>query len=246
MQSFSLLRVNFLFVVLCALLLGSISCNGGGGDSGDSVSESSRGTIFGSSVYSRPTTSTAIRLVHGSIDGVPVDLRVADAVHQSAAFAEEKNYKAVPPGEVMLVVEQGNSPGAVRAQIPAMLAPNTEYTLFLFGEAGAGRQQIRLMEDLIARPGIGRAHIQVLHAAEGISSVKIVGLEREVGPVAYGTTSGFVEVASGMQVVGIISNTGAEIGRVAIDLAEHGEATLMVTGSASLGTLFFPIYRDRD
>lgn len=225
-------------VALAALGAMMLAACGGGGGGGDGGGPAGR------------TTDTALRLIHASIDAVPLTVTVNQGgtlvpVH-TARYAQATDYFRLEEGDALLTVERANSPGSTVVQFPLQLAKETEYTLFAVGEARKGNFRVTLLQDIVARPEEGLAHLQVMNGYDhaGPLSVSVGGLNK--GPLTLGATTGFFEVASGPQTLIISTSQGGELARVALDLPDRGEATIVVSGAGDLGVHYITIYNDLD
>lgn len=236
-------RIRFINIIGGQLLFGLLSllvvgCSGGGGgDSGGKSNALSRGT------------GTAIRIIHASIDSVPLQLRVgADTkILQSAKYSTEVFYAKVPSGDNLVVIEGVNAPQSVVFNSTVTLKPKTEYSVFVYGSSEGGAPTASLIEDTVLRPEAGRSLFRVMHGYQGHGaiSVEVVGAV-SLDPVNFGAASAFVEIPSGPQTVVVRNSKGGELARLTIDALDRGDLSLVVTGATRLGVMFTPVYRDLD
>lgn len=220
--------INHFALLTIAITL--TSCSGGGGGDG------------GGGVVGR-TTDTALRIIHGALDASPVTLKIGEETLQSARFAELKNYVRTSDGATAIVVERANDPGVTVSTFGVTLKDKTEYTVFLYGEVSRGSFATRLLEDIVSRPEAGLANFQVLNAFQDGGEIVVTIAGKPLDSVAFGGTSGFIEVPSGPQTVTVSGGASATL---ALDIPDRGEITLLVTGDRALGVLFTPVYTDLD
>lgn len=214
------------------LLVFFSSCSGGGGGDGGGGGR---------------TRDTAVRIVHGAIEAVPVSvLGGVDQLIQTARYAEATTYAPVNDGPITLSVERLNSPGVVLRNIQATLEKKTEYTLFVFGSAEGSNLNISLLTDNTERPEPGMAHLAVLNGYQGPGSIFAQSSDVVLGEVGFGSTSGFQLVASGPQTILVRDASGNALSSITTTIADRGELTLLVTGSSELGVLFTTLYNDLD
>ena len=155
----------FLFVVLSFVSIFFTACSGGGGGGENSGASDDSASL-------ERSTSTAIRLLHGSIDSTPVDLYVDGELVQTARFAQERFYTRVPPGLRAIELRRTNSTRLVSG-FSVELASDTEYTIFLYGEARDADLSVDLLEDISLRPEDGSANFRVFNAYHGVSSISV-------------------------------------------------------------------------
>jgi len=225
-------------LLLLFLIVGVTGCGGGGGDG-----ETSNGR----------TTSTALRIIHGSIDSSPVSLRQGTNVMQTARYAQAKDYVEVQDPNAPFVLETANTPGDIIMQLPTPLKQDTEYSIFVYGNVGDRSFSTILTEDVALRPDSGRALLQVRNAYHGSSVITATAtggenglMNTSLGEINFGHGGRFIDVASGLQTVVIRNKSGRQIASVAVNIPDQGEAVLLVTGSSELGVVFTPVYTDLD
>lgn len=216
-------------VLTCIVALSG--CGGGGGDGGGGAGR---------------TTETAVRMIHASIDGAPLTASIPGLVLQKARFAELTSYVPLQPGGVNITVERVNSPGVTVGNISAVLAEDTEYTLFVHGSAQAGTIEALLLTEPVERPEEGTARVQLLNGYIGSSGMELRGTGFGTPRAAEGASSGFITVPSGVQQISVVDERGRTIQSAAITLEDRGEATVVISGSRDLGISFLRTYVDLD
>lgn len=224
--------LGYLKLCLALVVTLAFSACGGGGGGGDGGGGR--------------TTKTALRLIHASIDGSPLEVKLGDVVVQKARFAEVTAYAAVEQGPSLVEVGRVNSTGVLLGRIPLTLEKETEYTLFVVGAARDSQETVVVLEEPVARPERGFARVQLLNGLIGATSLRgeIGGVS--LGPVLLGASSGFVDVASGAENLIVRGASSQELLQVALLLEDRAEATVLVTGSQELGIRISRIYPDLD
>lgn len=214
------------------MVLSSAGCSSGGGGDGGGDGRTDR---------------TAVRVVHGALDQTPIRLKLGEEILQDTSFAQATEYVPVDAGVHTFTVYRANSPAELLYAVPVDLKDNTEYTLFLTGSALRDTDRLTLRTDVVSRPEEGFALVQVYNSYEegGRLSISVGG--ELLGPVPFAGTSGYVEVASGIQEF-IVSefNERGTLGRKTVVIADRGELTLLVSGSDDLGVVFTTSYLDLD
>jgi hypothetical protein len=207
-----------------------IACGGGGGGGGAEGA----------------TRETAVRIVHASIDQTPVTLRIAGQAVQTASYTQATTYVQVEEGAVTFVLERANEPAIVNYSVDATLADDTEYTLFITGRVLAGSDSAVLLTDVVGTPAEGFTNIRILNAYDGGGNLRATVAGETLSGIAPGTGSSFVAVPSGLQTFVVSDQNDNVIANISTTLTSRGEATLLVAGARSLGTVFTRIYNDLD
>lgn len=218
-------------VVLGACGGGSSSTGGGGGSGGGSLSRGGR---------------TAVRIIHASVDTEPLELRIGDRYYGRARFMEEIFFNPTPDGVINLQLERANSPGVLVTSRAATLQRNTEYSLLVTGRTETGTLETTLLEETPVAPAPGTGRVQFVHALSGSSPLKLEGAGINLGPVAFKSSSGFIDLPAGSYSANIDRSGGSAIGRADFALASGDEVTVVIGGDNSQGIRFVKIYRDLD
>ena len=213
-----------IFAMVCLLLpVLAAGCGGGGGGGGSS-------------------SSTALRIIHGSVDGSPVSASIGETLVQKAHYGEETNYVGVTPGDTLITLERQNAPGQVVATFAQLLQTATHYTILVYGEARHGTLRTTLLEEPVLKPAAGSSRLQLINALSGKPAATLRGDSYNIGPVALGTSSGFIDIPSGVQTVTVGTQDGRVVGRVDIEAPDRGDVTVVASGSADLNVSFVKIY----
>lgn len=217
--------------LLCLLLLLS-SCGGGGGG-GDE----------------RRTRDTAVRIIHGSVDGAPVQITFDEeepAARLKAAFAEGTEFRRVDSGPLSLNVERANSQGVGLGILSAQLEDETEYTIFVNGEARTGSIRATLLAEEVAQPEEGSAHVQLLHGVENLGRLRLRVAGELSSNTSRGGTTGFLTVPSGLQLLEAVNGDGGVVASTEVLIEDRSEVTLLVAGDSSLGFVTIKSFVDFD
>ena len=218
-------------IILIVCLVSTVSCAGGGGGDGGGGGR---------------TKETALRLLHGSVIGVPVDVLIGGLLIQSARFGDVTSYVPVEKGQTVISVERANNPGTVEAALTNTFEKDTEYSLLLYATSSSGETRAVIFPEPIERPEKGFARVQVVNALEGSPSVAlaVAGVSTVATPLA--TASGFVIVPAGLQQIVVRDANGNTLANQPITLVDRGESTILVTGSKSLGFVTTRQFDDLD
>lgn len=230
-RSVRLIALILSIVALSACGGGSSSSGGGGSSSGGSLSRGGR---------------TAVRIIHASVDTEPLELRIGERTYGRARFMEEIFFNPTPDGAINLQLERANSPGAVVASRAATLQRNTEYSLLVTGRTEAGTLETTLLEEAPVSPAPGTGRVQFIHALSGSSPLTLEGVGINLGPVAFRSSSGFIDLPAGNYSANVDRSGGSAIGRADFALASGDEVTVVIGGDHSQGIRFVKIYRDLD
>ncbi len=221
-------RVRGVLAAFVSLFLLS-ACSSGGGDEGGSPG-------------GRPS-APAVRILHAAIDVEPVRLMSPDLSSTDARYMQDNvGYATFPQGPQNLVVERRNSPGAVVAAISGQIQDETYYSLLLSGEASQDRFNLRLLPEPVGRPEAGFGRVQLVHGLIGANTIVLRSGSFTLGPVEFRSSSGYADLPAGPQTLLLSTSDGRNLGSVTIDLADRGEATVLVGGSLGDGVIFRRVY----
>ncbi len=228
------LRIVFIVIFLSFSI---ISCSGGGGS--DSGSSSNDG--------SKRTTGTGVRIINASLDSEPVDLKIAEQYFNRASFMQVNFYSQVKSGGTDLILERANSPQVVIATLSQNLLPKTEYSILLYGEHIRGNFNASIIEEPVVRPEKGEVRLQFVNLLNDSSSLTLNG-ETNIGPVTFGTASGYVTIATPVNTVQnfSINNSKRTVATVTVEFIDQGENTVVIGGSQSKGVIIPRVYKDLD
>ncbi len=233
-------------LLISVLLLMFVACGGGGGGGGNDPSDGSSSNDNVSESKLERSRSTALRIIHSSIDAFPVSLRVVGEIFQTARFAQERFYRRVSSGPLELVIERANAPGVIVRSVPTELANDTEYTLFVYGEILSDTFSVELLVDTTEQPEEGFTNVQGLNGLAGVGTVTFSTSAGEVGTAAFGGSSGFVAVPSGVATVTVSTAFGTTLATGTVTFPERGEITLLLTGDEDLDYIILRTFEDLD
>jgi len=240
-------RILAICILFPAVLCLFAACSGGGGGGGDGDGDDNSGKKSDeAAVPAGRTSKTGLRIIHGAVRGVPIEVSVPGQLIQRAKFADLKGYAKLKPGEQTLVIERANSPGTIIQQFTATIEKKTEYTVLALGGNSSTSLAVQLIADPVERPEPGFGRFQALNALEGASGLTFTVDGTPIGPVNFGSRSAFVQLPSGAKSVTVSNSRGAQVARASFNLADRGEVTFVVTGSTGLGAVFSRVYEDLD
>lgn len=220
---------NFIAKFCLALFVVAVSnaCGGGGGGSGDK--------------------ETAVRTLHGSVDGSPLVLYVDDLAVEESRFAQVGPYQPVDSGEHKLRLERANSPGVVLSEFNQTFEDETEYSLLVYGTVSGGAEAVAFITDQVEKPDEGFAFVRIYSAVDGESSVGLIadsGEKTEMTPL--GRASSYVVVTSGGHKFSVVNKSGKVIDSLVLDVPDRSDVSVFATGSTELGIVFTPVILDVD
>ncbi len=208
------------------------ACSGGGGgdDGGDGR-----------------TRKTALRIIHGSIDGTPVIARIGDIFLQKSRFAQLQDYVRVEDEEPATVtIERANAPGVILRSLPVPFESETEYTVFVSGEARDDEGRAVLITEPVEQADEGFARIQFLNGLSQAGSLSLRGVDFTTALAREGQSSGYVETVSGPQDLSVVDDEGRVIEELSLVLADRGDVTVLITGSTELNYQIVRVFEDLD
>lgn len=229
----ALCRTIRLAVISCALCC-ALSCSGGGGSSeGGESNGLSRGT------------DTAVRIIHAGIDLTPVEIRIGPEQIQGARYAQTKYYSPINSGNVTMTINRLNDPTAVVQTVSANLQDDTEYSLFIYGQASENQLQMKLIADNTVRPDKGFCLVRVVNGYIGEKRLSVKGASFNIQNIPYGGASDFVQTTCPQQAFSILV-TGGVLNLGSMNLPDGAEATIVLIGSKTIGLADSRIYVDLD
>ena len=221
-------------LLLLISLFAACGGGGGGGDGGDGAAGR--------------TTSTAVRLIHGAVAVAPLQVIIGEQLVSEDAYAQSSNFVQVPSGPAEIILRRAKSTDGSFRTLAANLEPETEYSLFLFGGIKDGSDEVKLIEEPVTRPEEGFARVRVLNALAGSSGLRLSGTSLQSNGVSavFGASSGFVESLSGPVSITVSSNNGVPLSTLAVNLADRGELTILISGSSDVGFVTTTLFEDLD
>ncbi|MDD2942857.1 MAG: DUF4397 domain-containing protein, partial [bacterium] len=186
------------------------------------------------------------RIVHASIDTTPIDLTGPEGFVQSARYNQATEYVPVPEGAVTLVLSRARVPQVVAATFTETLKKNTEYSVFVYGEASDVLRK-EIIEDIVQEPSSGNGMLRFMNGYSSNSRLLLQIDSADWTPVLQlGGHSDFAELSAGEHTYAVRSEAGKTIVSGTFTLDERSELTLVVSGSAELAVAFVTLYSDLD
>lgn len=228
-----------IFIVITLLSISLISCSGGGGGDG-SGSSSNDGT--------KRSTGTGVRIINASLDSEPVDLKIVDKYYNRASFMQVNFYSAVSSGDTSLIIERANSPEVVISTLNRNLLPKTEYSILVYGDHLQGNFNITTIEEPVARPELGEVRLQFINLLNNSSGLSLNGEAANIGPVSFGTASGYITIPTPANTVQTFSINSSKrtVANVNVEFIDRGENTIVIGGNQDKGVVITRVYKDLD
>lgn len=170
-------------LMIAGLLIAMLSaCGGGGGGGGDESS----GT-------------TGVRVLHGAIDAVPVELVTDTSIEfQSARYGDAGGYRPLGGGTHLLTLYPAKSRSEVLLTQSVVNAGDQKFTVLFFGNRDTlGLQSTVIAED---RPEVpdNAGLVRGIHAVGGAGGLDFV-IGSATASTTFGKASSYVDVAAGIQ-----------------------------------------------
>jgi hypothetical protein len=225
---------RILFISIASFL---VACGGGGG--GSSTGGSGGGGIGSDS-------NSGVRVLHGAIDGSPVDLFSSlsgGPLETKIHFADSKGYRTIPDGAQTVSITRALTPDKVLGSFSLISNGRDAYSILLYGDSTTFGLRAKLIEDVIPE-GFSGAAVRFVNGATGAAalSVNVSGWSSGVSAVPFGSASDYIEAPAGN--VRITANRSAD-GRpaAALDysLAAGRAYTVLIAGEVgyySKGAVF--------
>jgi hypothetical protein len=170
--------------------------------------------------FARPAAAAEmaqVRVVHASPDAPAVDVYVDGAKALSnVSFFTASDYLSLPAGEHRFqVTPAGAAADKAVIDAKATLAAGQAYTVAAVGTLAAIKPAI--LQDNLAAPAAGKAHVRVVHAAPDAPAVdiKVKGGPTLISALAFPNASAYLPVDAGTYNL-VVSPAGSEA--VALDL----------------------------
>jgi len=213
----------------CAALAG---CGGGGSSSGGGGGGGS-------------DSASGVRVLHASIDAVPVDLLSSSrtgAVSSKVVFADQRGYRPLSAGDQTITITRALDAAAVVSSFTVSSSGDDAYSVLLYGSlTGSGLRSV-LIQDTPPSDSSG-TFVRFVHGADGAAAL-LVNVSGSTGAqrVAFGQASDYIPAGPGE--VRITANRAAD-GRTLVSMTETLEEgrsyTVLVageTGYYTKGVLF--------
>jgi len=198
----------------------------------------------GSGGGSAPTGSTGVRVLHASVDSVPLDVissSSSSVVVSQAFFALPVPYGSLRQGAQTLSLTKALNSSAIVDSFPVTYVPGERYSILLYGNHQAIGIHTALVKDDVPVDSAG-SYIRVVNGAAGSSTLSVSITGAEYPDVSFGTAGEYVSVPAGSVTV---TSRRPDDGLVAASNTITVEAgtsyTILVAGELGLytkGTLF--------
>ncbi len=208
--------IRIVHCVLVALLVAA--CGGGGGG----------GSSDGSSA------STGMRVLHGAIDAVPVDLfSDVSGVVQTARFGQETRYAELQVGAQNIRLTGALNSSESLFSSPVTVGQNNHLTLLLYGDRGRLGLRTALFTDGLGELGAEMSAVRVIHAVNGPSNIDAVSDAGNLeSGIPFGSSSSYAQLPSGARVLTVRGNQQTLVNQ-AVTLEPGKAYTFFVTGEVN-------------
>lgn len=214
---------------LSTLLVAALAaaCGGGGGGGGGGS-----------------TGGTGVRVLHASVDSVPVDVlssSASAAVVSQAKFAIASGYSSLSSGAQVLSMTKAFNPGQVVDSFSVDYASGERYSMLLYGDHGAFGVRTALIKDAVPAD-ISGSVVRVVDGVTGASALAVSVNGVSAGTVGFGEAGDYIAVPAGQVTVSAVRASDGRVAASSVITAQQGKAyTLLVAGEIgyySKGVLF--------
>lgn len=225
---------RFLILYICSFLCLAISsCSGGGGGSGSSGS-------------SGRTTKTAVRIIHSSIDAVPLGVSSNGVYLGKTSFLGENQFYPISKGPGVLSISRSDRQSEVVQTLALDAKDGTEYTLFVNGAERDEAFNIKVLEEPVVQPAKGFGRVQVLNGLSDVSSITFSMGTNPATTVTKGQTSGFIDFPAGTYTLQINRTGGGILSSSTVVLSDRAELSIVISGRLSYDFVSTKVYEDLD
>ncbi len=225
------ISLRSILLASCTALLLS-ACGGGGGGGGTSKSQSA---------------STGIRVLHGAIDGSPVDVlssASAQTVVQGTRFGESSLYGALNEGPQGISLTRALSPSDTLTTAQITVAANERRSLLIYGDNLTFGLKTSLFIDNPGAMAPGQSKLRVVHALVGAGAIEVLIDGALSSGVNFGLASEYLAVGAGLHTVSIQrSSDKKSVFSGTLTFSSEGAYTLLATGEVDY-FVTVPLYQD--
>lgn len=208
--------IRSLALILCVSTLAACSGGGGGGEGGSASSKSAR---------------TGIRVLHGAIDGSPLDVIAASAVIQNAKFGDATVHAGLGTGPQVITLSRAKDPALQVANFTIDVQKDDHYSILFFGDRYSFGLESVLLRDGAGELASGNGAIRVVHGMTGARSVNLNIAGVGSAGAEYGTASEYTQVPAGPYVVTVTRGSdGAVAYQTTVEVAQGGSYSVWVGG----------------
>lgn len=218
-------------VLSCIAVLFFVSCGGGGGGGS-----------------SQSSASTGVRVLHGSIDAVPMQivssLRPSEVV-TTAYFGEQTLYGELSTGPQNISLTRLQNTSRVVSTTSLTVEKNQRRTLLLYGNNETFGLRTALLADAPGDIPQGKAAVRVVHALVGAGNVNVnSGAVVLASGVNFGEGSSYSMVDTGVHSLAAFRGSDAlQVGSATVEFVPGVAYTILVTGEVGALALV-KIYED--
>ena len=204
-------------LVLLAAVVGVCACGGGGGGGGGGGS----------------TGGTGVRVLHGSVDSVPVDVvssSSSSVVVSQAMFGLADSYKSLRSGAQILSLTKAFNTSQVVDSFSVNYAAGDRYSILLYGDHGAFGVRTALIHDEFPASFDGSL-VRVVDGMTVASTLTVTASGAAPFAVSFGESSDYVAVPAGSVTVQAVRSSDLRAASTAVVAAQNGKAyTVLVAG----------------
>jgi len=179
-------------------------------------------------------STSKVRIVHNVASDLKVDVYVDDhQILSNVPYKAATDYLALSSGDHLVEVNAAGSHDTVLRGLVG-LEPNQAYTLVVHGEAEKGDLALLALEDNLACPAPGKAHVRFVHAAAAVPAVDVYANGGEVfSNVSYGETGNptYLPVDADYYELDVTAKDDDEaVLSLNVDLEDRGIYTIIASG----------------
>lgn len=236
-MQFQLIIIRLSLIMIFSLAAGC--SGGGGGDNNSAGGNDDDGS-------NRVTNKSAVRIIHSSIDAVPLGILSNGVFLGESSFLGKNKFYNIGLGANLLTLTRGARVNQPVKSLNVEVADKTEYTVFVYGAEKDNEFNVKVLPEPIMRPASGMSRFQVLNGLSDASAIKFSIASTANQVVPFGDTSGFLDLPTGVYDVLVSGSTGGALGVVSVNLAEKAEITLVVSGKLEYSFVSMKTYQDLD
>lgn len=207
-------------VCCCAVTLFLAGCGGGGGG--------------GESSGPGGDARTGVRMLHGAIDGSPVDLlSSANGLVQVSRFAEPSLHGSLSTGAQILTVTRTKNAANVLGAFDVTVEKNQRSTVLLYGDRAQSGLATNTFSDDPGEIPDGKSAVRGIHSIGGAREISIsVNGVAQGATAAFGSPSAYIFAPAGELTVVVRRSSDNQLIASRVILAEEGRGySLFVTGT---------------
>lgn len=216
-----------------SLATGPSACSGGGGGDGGGGSGGR-------------TSSTGVRIIHSSLDEAPLTVSIDGVPVQTASYLETVDFSPVEEGARPVWLDRANSTSERIFVTTQPFEKETEYTLFVWGEARTDERRVSIVPEAIQRPEKGQALVRFAQGYDGGGRFALRCGSTSSEFVRHGSVTEYLPIAVGPQNCDVVSEDGGRVSSLTFEPADRSDATVVLSGSEEIGFRVVRVYADLD